>query len=189
MNYALARAGLPVHEPSELYQYLGPPIHETLVDHLRVPAKLVEPIVAAYRERYAEFGLDETVVFDGVPELLRGLQGRVPLAVATSKVRTIVGPLLSHFGLLDLFDFVGAPSPDVTNESKAQTIESTLIGLGGPVTPVMIGDRFYDVDGARAHGIPTVGVLWGVGGEAELRAAGAEWLVASPDEIPGVLGL
>jgi phosphoglycolate phosphatase len=53
----------------------------------------------------------------------------------------------------------------------------------------MIGDRFYDVDGAREHGIPTVGVLWGVGGEAELRAAGAEWLVARPDEIPGLLGL
>jgi phosphoglycolate phosphatase len=189
MNHALASVGLPTHAPEDLYQYLGPPIHETLTEHLGVPTELVEPIVALYRQRYAEFGLQESTVFEGIPELLRDLHGGVPLAIATSKVRVIVGPLLEHFGLLQLFDFVGAPSPEAINESKAQTIASALVGLGGPKRPVMIGDRFYDVEGAREHGIPTVGVLWGVGGEEELRAAGAQWLVSQPGEIPRVLGL
>jgi phosphoglycolate phosphatase len=53
----------------------------------------------------------------------------------------------------------------------------------------MVGDRFYDVDGAREHGIPTIGVLWGVGTEQELRDAGAVALVATPAEIPSLLAL
>jgi phosphoglycolate phosphatase len=61
--------------------------------------------------------------------------------------------------------------------------------LGGPAAALMIGDRFYDVDGAAEHGIPTIGVLWGVGSEQELREAGAVALVATPAEIPPLLDL
>lgn len=189
MNHALGAVGLPTHPPEELHRYLGPPLHQTLLEHLDVPAELVEQIVALYRARYAECGLQESVLFAGVDELLRSLHGRVPLAVATSKVATIVAPLLSHFGLLSLFDFVAAPSPDAVNEPKAETVASALAGLGGPTRAVMVGDRCYDVEGAREHGIPTVGVLWGVGGEVELRDAGAWALVQRPDQIPTLLRL
>ena len=48
----------------------------------------------------------------------------------------------------------------------------------------MWGDRKHDVIGAGRHGIPTIGALWGYGGEAELRAAGAAALCARPDEVP-----
>jgi len=37
--------------------------------------------------------------------------------------------------------------------------------------------------------IPTIGVLWGVGSEQELREAGAVALVATPAEIPPLLDL
>ena len=189
MNYALAAIGQPQYAPQDLYQYLGPPIHQTLVEHLDVPVELVERCIELYRERYVAVGMDETEVFAGVPELLRDLHGRVPMAVATSKVLTLAEPLLEKLGLLALFETVAAPAPETVNESKAATIASALTALGGPATPLMIGDRFYDVDGAREHGIPTIGVLWGVGSEQELRDAGAVALVAAPAEIPPLLGL
>jgi phosphoglycolate phosphatase len=189
MNYALATVGLAERAPEDLYQYLGPPLHETLVEHLGVPTELVERCIELYRERYVAVGMDETEVFNGVPELLRSLHGRVPMAVATSKVSTLAEPLLEKLGLLELFETVAAPAPDTVNESKAATITSALVALGGPATSIMIGDRFYDVDGARAHGIPTIGVLWGVGSEQELRDAGAAALVATPAEIPTLLNL
>jgi phosphoglycolate phosphatase len=189
MNHALAAIGQRQREPEDLYQYLGPPIHETLIDHLGVPLELIDRCIEIYRERYATVGLDETVVFDGIPELLHGLHGRVPLAVATSKVVTLVTPLLEKFGLLELFDTVAAPAYGAVNESKAQTIGSALAALRAPSRPVMVGDRFYDIDGAREHGIPTIGVLWGVGSEQELRDAGAAELVATPAQIPPLLNL
>ena len=53
----------------------------------------------------------------------------------------------------------------------------------------MVGDRRFDVEGAHAHGLPCIGVLWGIGSEEELRAAGADALVATPGElVDAVLG-
>jgi phosphoglycolate phosphatase len=51
----------------------------------------------------------------------------------------------------------------------------------------MVGDRRYDVEGAHAHGLACIGVLWGIGDERELRAAGADTVVFDPAELPGVL--
>ena len=48
----------------------------------------------------------------------------------------------------------------------------------------MWGDRKHDVVAARAHAIPTIGALWGYGGEQELTAHGAAVLCASPAEVP-----
>jgi phosphoglycolate phosphatase len=47
----------------------------------------------------------------------------------------------------------------------------------------MIGDRKHDVIAAAAHGIPTVGVLWGFGGRRELEAAGAAMLIERADQL------
>lgn len=207
LNHALAAVGLPTHAPQELHQYLGPPMHETLMA-LSVPPELEEPVSALYRERYAAHGLEETVVYDGVRELLEHLSGQLPLAVATSKVRTLAEPLLEHLGLWELFDVVCAASPEVVSEPKSATVAAALAALGGRVdggrpaghdattgsapritAPIMIGDRRFDVEGAAVHGIPTIGVLWGAGSEQELRAAGAVALVREPAEIAALLGL
>lgn len=47
----------------------------------------------------------------------------------------------------------------------------------------MVGDRKYDVTGATALGIKTVGVLYGFGDETELLQAGAVHLVKTPQEL------
>jgi phosphoglycolate phosphatase len=52
---------------------------------------------------------------------------------------------------------------------------------------VMLGDRKHDVIGAMRHAIPTIGALWGYGGERELREAGAAALCAAPTEVPSLL--
>ncbi len=189
LNAALRAVGLQPHPPAELHRYLGPPIHETLVEHLGVPPELVDEIIARYRERYAGPGLQETTAFPGVLELLHALHGRVRLALATSKVQTLAEPLLERLGVRELFEVVAAPLPDAVNESKATTVATALRRLGGATAPVMVGDRRHDVEGAAAHGVPTIGVLWGVGSEAELREAGAWALVRQPEEIPALIGL
>ena len=52
----------------------------------------------------------------------------------------------------------------------------------------MIGDRRMDIEGARHHGMRNVGVLWGFGGEQELRDAGADHLVMSPARLGPLFG-
>ena len=48
---------------------------------------------------------------------------------------------------------------------------------------VMVGDTKFDVLGAKAHGIPTIGVTWGYGTLEELVEAGAAAIAHSPEEL------
>ncbi len=196
LNKALAGNGLPTHAPEELYKYLGPPIHDTLKD-LGIPEELGTKVIEDYRKHYIALGSEGSDVFDGMRELLAGLQGRLRLAVATSKARLLAVPLLEDLGLAGYFDEIVGPGAVDTDEPKAVTVGRALtllepvVGTTEAGTPraVMVGDRLFDVLGAGAHGIPTVGVLWGVGSADELTEAGAAALIEHPSELPALLSL
>jgi phosphoglycolate phosphatase len=51
----------------------------------------------------------------------------------------------------------------------------------------MVGDRKYDVIGARANGVFAVGALWGYGSREELDIAGAAALCERPSELDAVV--
>lgn len=189
VNYTLAALHRPERKPEELWRYLGPPTHQAFNELLDDDEQLVDEAVAIYRDHYARTSEATTLVYDGIPEMLRSLHGRVPLAVATSKIVNNAVMLLKHLGLADLFDAICGPLVSAVNEPKAVTVGQALTALGGPKHAVMVGDRCYDVVGGHAHGLPTVGVLWGAGSAAELREAGADAIVAAPDEIPPLLEL
>ena len=189
MNFALAAHGHRQREPEELIPYLGPPTRIALAELIGDDDRLISEMLATYREHYARTSTETTLVYDGIPELLRSLHGRVKLAVATSKIATSAVMLLEHLGLAGLFDVISGPAASALAEPKAVTVAAALTALGGPRQAVMVGDRLYDVEGAREQGLPTIGVLWGAGSEEELREAGAAAIVSSPDEIPPLLGL
>jgi phosphoglycolate phosphatase len=48
----------------------------------------------------------------------------------------------------------------------------------------MVGDRSFDILAARAHGLPSIGVTWGIGTAEELEDAGADRLIAAPAALP-----
>jgi phosphoglycolate phosphatase len=188
VNAALVAHRLPVRPDAELSQYLGPPLYGTF-ERLAGPGPIVQSCVDAYRKRYAAVAAAETSVFPGMRDVLELAAATLPLVVATSKAAALAEPLLAALGLRDLFVAVIGPSLDAAHERKAVTIERAMSGLTPGCRAVMVGDRHYDVVGASEHGIPTIGVLWGIGTEQELRDAGAEELVRSPDELIPVLGL
>jgi phosphoglycolate phosphatase len=190
MNAALVAHGEPPRAPEDLYPWIGPPIHEAFETLLEGDVGAADELVRRYRARYREHSAEESDVVPGIPEALEALHGRVPLSVATSKPKALAVPLLEALGLARFFDAITGPSMEARSEPKAITLDRALQILprrrrSGP--PMMVGDRLHDVDAAHAHGVRCVGVLWGIGDEAELRAAGADVLVGDPAELPGVL--
>jgi phosphoglycolate phosphatase len=182
VNAALAAAGVPARRPADLHRYLGPPLHATFVE-LTGDAALAQGCLDAYRARYREHAAAETTVPEGMADAIAALAARMPLAVATSKPLALSAPLLEALGLLAHFAVVEGPSLEARAEPKAETIGRALLGLPDGASAVMVGDTRFDVIGAHAHGLPCVGVLWGIGTEAELREAGADALVGSPAEL------
>ena len=47
----------------------------------------------------------------------------------------------------------------------------------------MIGDRKYDINGAKKMGIDSIGVTYGYGSQEELQAASANYIVDTVEEL------
>jgi phosphoglycolate phosphatase len=186
MNHALVSRGHAVREETVLHRYIGPPLFEAFSELTGEPvgSPEVAALVTAYRERYAVASLRDSLMVEGIEPVLEALGGSYTLAVATSKPRAFAVPLLDVLGLSRHFAYIAGPELDSTMEPKAETVRVALGRVGGPPA-VMIGDRSHDIEGARANGIPVVGVAWGIGEADELAAADA--FVSAPGELPAVV--
>ncbi|HEY8375312.1 MAG TPA: HAD hydrolase-like protein [Nannocystis sp.] len=193
-NHALQAVGRPPRPLSELRALIGPPIEESVATLLGTDdPQEVTRFMEHYRERYEATAVQETRPAEGLAEVLAALSADHALAVATSKREVYARPILDALGVAEYFGGPGAPwifgRSLAPGETKATVIgRAVAVAFGGRAEGlVMVGDRRFDVHGAAAHGIPTIGVLHGMGTEEELRAAGARWLVADLRGVPGLI--
>jgi phosphoglycolate phosphatase len=189
VRYALEKMGVPAMDGEQLRRFIGPPLLDSFRDLCGFDPAEVTVAIAAYREYYATDGQYENSVYDGIPELLTSLRdaGRT-LAVATSKAEVFASSILDHFALTEHFTTIVGSELDGRRTAKADIITEALARLDRPTAgTVMIGDRSHDVRGAAAVGVGSIGVLWGYGDDAELTAAGADALAATPAELLGQL--
>ena len=195
LSAAFRSAGLGPLDEATVRPLIGPPLEATVP--ALVAARGGEPartpaMLADYRRRYRETSAALTDVVAGVPDALDGLRAAGwRLALCTSKPMSAASPLVDALGLDRWLDARFAPLPDAGEaEPKTLTLGRGVADVGADVRGAgwMVGDRSYDVAAGRLHGLRTCGVLWGTGDLAELEGAGAEVVVASPDELPGALG-
>jgi phosphoglycolate phosphatase len=189
VNAALADHGLPARPADELHRYLGPPLHRTFAALVPEAGEAeLDALVLGYRARYRAVMASESTLFPGIADTLAELAGALPMVVATSKAQALAEPLLEALGVARFFGAIVGPSLQARDEAKSLTIARALEGLPHARRPVMVGDRKFDVLGARAHELPCIGVLWGIGSERELRDAGAAALASAPADLPELLG-
>lgn len=187
IEHGLRAQGVAAPPAAELVRFIGPPLIDAFAE-LAGP-DLSAACLESYRERYVHSSLDETAVVPGALEALAEVAARVPVAVATSKPRAFAEPLCERLGLAEHLTAIAGPELEAPDEVKTVTVARALraLGLRPRAAAPLVGDRSHDVEAARANGLPCVGVLWGIGDEAELRAAGAQAIVATPDRLMGAL--
>ena len=184
-RYALQKLSLPLPPEETLRKFIGPPLLGAFTDLCGLDQETALQCVYWYRERYREIGWFENRVYDGIPEALRQLKSKGKrLFVATSKPEPFAIRILEKFGLAPDFDLIAGSLLDNSRSQKAEVL--TFLMETASISPddaVMIGDRFYDVNGAKEVGLPCVGVLYGFGDANELSEAGACQLVSTPQEL------
>lgn len=185
---ALEALGRTPPPAADLTWIIGPPLRQSFAEALGAAGD-PEEALSIYRGRYSTEGLFEAAVYDGVRETLAKLDaGGTRLFLCTSKPVVYAGRILRHFDLHRHFEGVYGAELDGRYEDKGDLIAHILEDRGLDAGDCgMWGDRRHDVVAARRHAIPTLGALWGYGGERELRDAGAAALCASPGEVPGAL--
>lgn len=185
--YALERFGLPIPPREKLRYFVGPPLHESFIKQ-GVPADRAEEAVTVYRERYVPTGMFENTPYPGVRELLEALKAeKYTLFVASSKPEWMCVEILQHFDLAKYFDQICGATMDTSRTNKDAVIAYLLELNGISDKTIMVGDTKFDVIGAKAHGIPTVGVSWGYGSIEEMEQAGASAIACSMEELKQLL--
>jgi phosphoglycolate phosphatase len=180
VNHALATNGAAPRPEAELHAFLGPPLHPTFTR--LAGAALADACVEAYRERYRTHAAAESAVFPGLADALDALDDE--LIVVTSKPQALAEPLLDAVGLRPRFAAVFGPALAECAEPKSATLARAL---REHAPRALVGDRSFDVLAAREHSLRAIGVLWGIGSEAELRAAGADAIAATPPDLVPLL--
>ena len=142
-------------------------------------------VCAAYDAAYEADPLYKTTAYDGVHAILDALKAEgLRLAVCSNKPDNVVRGVIERVFAPDTFDYVrgaidgGAVKPDPT---LALEIAAKLGAR--PDECLFIGDTNVDIFTAKNAGMTSIGVLWGFRDRAELQEAGADYIIASPEEI------
>lgn len=180
---ALNHFGIPVPDRQAMRVFVGPPLRDTFLK-FGIREEDIEEAIQVFRSRYTTIGKFENFPYPGIPELLRSLkEAGHSLYVATSKPEVMAVEIMEKFELSAYFDLICGALLDQSRDSKAAVIAYLLEQIGGVERAVMVGDTAFDVIGAAAHGIPTIGVSWGYGKVEDMEKAGAAAIANSPQEL------
>lgn len=189
VQYALRSFGIEEPDLDKLEPFIGPPLKDSFMEFYGFDDKKAEAAIEKYRERFRDVGLYENAVYAGIENMLYNLKTNgMHMAVASSKPTVYVEKILEHFKIKQYFEVVVGSELDGSRVNKEEVVQEALRQLfkNKPVEKdkvYMIGDRKFDVEGARAQGIEAVGVSYGYGSIEELKEAQADYIVRSVPEL------
>lgn len=176
--YTLEKLGVPAPPRDSLKSFVGPPLLDEFRRVFGFDDETAREAVRLYREYYPQKGIYEQTPIDGALELLKELHALgIKICLATSKPREYAEKILGIFGFESYFGGVFGASFDGKISAKADVIALALRETGAlPENTLMVGDRFYDVDGAHACGVRCAGVLCGFGTRREFVECNADFV-------------
>ena len=182
IQYGLSKMGIIENDLEKLTSFIGPPLSQSFMEYYNFSKEEAKQTLQFYRERFSVTGLFENEVYDGIEELLKNLkQSNYRLAVATSKPTVFAKRILDHFKLSQYFEIIVGSELDDTRSAKGEVIAEVLkqMNIEDKSQCVMIGDRKYDLIGARENNIDSIGVTYGFGSRQELEDASPTYIVDS----------
>lgn len=194
VQYALHQMNIEEPDIDRLEPFIGPPLEDSFTEFYHMSKADAGKAVVHYRERFSAIGLFENKVYDGIPRMLQRLkEAGCYLAVASSKPGVFVDRILKHFHLDSYFDVVVGSELDGRRSRKEEVVEEALTqmyaldGQGNNAalrhSTAMVGDRVFDMNGAKAFGLHGVAVSYGYAPEGELERSGADYIAATVGEL------
>ena len=188
--YALSRFGITVEDRTTLYPYIGPPLRDSFRDYHGLSEEDTEQAILYYREYYSTKGIYQNDIMPGMEQAFWTLRKHgCHLYVATSKPELYAKQILEDLKLDGYFDIIAGSTFDKARDTKAAVIEYLITSIAAnQIKPavddiIMVGDRKFDVLGAREFGIDTIGVLFGYGSKEEFDACACRYVATDAKEM------
>lgn len=183
---AMKEMGLEIPQGAQLRQVVGPPLRYSFHDLLNVPSERLDEAADRYAHIFRSEGMYRYSVYPGIRTMLRVLkENGIYVALASSKPQELCERILRHYGLRHFFDRVIGETDSHAKLGKPEMIRRALPEHYRRAA--MVGDRLYDMEGAKAAGVDGVGAVYGCGSVEELQNAGATLLVSDADELRELL--
>lgn len=194
VNAALRAHELPRVTPSVIHALMGMPLAQMFVKLVPIPLRDGVPTASLmrwYRVHFADLGAPRVRLLPGVLPLLDALAAAaVPLAIATSRERSSLIPLMSQLGLRGRFAAIATCDDVAQGKPHPETLLRVLRACDcAPEAAWMVGDTSFDVGMAVAAGVPVIGLTHGSHDRARLAAAGATHIFDDPDPLLRLWGL
>lgn len=190
MHYAFEQDGRERASDDEVRKLIGPPLNEMFEALWQTKDdETISRGVKLFREYYAEHGVDECCLYDGVPNMLRCLSAAgIKLYIVSSKPAVFIEKIAVRYDIKKYFTAMTAVGLQVKDLSKAERMgllmkERNIL----PEEVVMVGDRPEDILAAKANSVRAVGVTYGFGTKDELIKAGCWKLVDELIEMEQLL--
>lgn len=189
VKYAIEEMGFSPLPDSRLRTFIGPPVFKSFKRELGMNDEQAAKAVEKYRERYSESGIFKLRVYDGIEDLIKELKNSgIKVAIASSKPEKFVMRLIDYLKISHLIDFIAAPESDKAPEGKTVLVERAVNHFGVSKTrALMVGDRYFDIDGANGAGVESIGVTFGYGSREELINAGSTYLADNAEDIRKII--
>jgi phosphoglycolate phosphatase len=184
IRYALRELNLSIADNIDLTRYIGPPLLGSF-EELCKDKQQANRALEYFRQRFTTHGLYENRLYDGITEALSELASQQhAIYVVTSKPTIFAIRIIEHFKLAVYFKDVYGSDLDGSRADKTELIAHVLEQRScSSEHTVMIGDRRFDIQGAKNNGILAIGAVWGHGTEQELINADADTLCEHPGEL------
>lgn len=187
--YAMTEVGYPITADKVTTNVIGPPIADCLRAYYGFSVEEANRALAIYREYYKKGALFNNNLYEGVIPMLKALKEKgLSLYLATGKPLCFSVPICERFGIAPFMTDFFATGLDGSYGDKPSLLAHILQTCNLKAEDgVMVGDRRYDMEGASANRMDSVGVLWGYGDREELQSAGATYFAKDAKELTEIL--
>lgn len=190
IQYSLASFGIKEDNLDNLTRHIGPPLIDTFRAYYGFDENKTKLAVMKFKERFEDIGWCENEVYEGMEDMLKAFQlvGKT-LIVATSKPEYMAKKILDHFNLSQYFTDICGSERDGSRSKKHEVIQYAIDknAIKNKEDIIMVGDRSYDILGAKRVGIQSIGVLYGFGCLTEFEDANADFIVQTVSELHDVV--
>lgn len=189
LEYALSQLKVQPPDLDDYTLYIGPPLIDTFLNLCGLGIEEAEQGAQFYRDFYNSNGKYMNKVYEGIPEVLEKLKSMgAKLAVCTSKYEKFAEEIIKILNLENSFDAVCGSNLDGSRKDKRDLIPYAVETLGGSFEAdrektVMLGDTWFDAQGARLCNVDFIGVKYGYGSIEAMQHQGACAFAETPGEL------
>lgn len=188
--YALNKFGIKVKNLDDLTVFIGPPLIDSFMKYYNMSLDDAKLAVKFYRERFQVNGILECELYKNVEETLKKLKKENKiLLIATSKPEDFTNSILKRLDIYKYFDLIVGATLDGSRGEKSGVIKYALdqINIIDLSEVIMVGDRMFDIFGAKKNNIDSIGVSYGYAIDNELFESNPTFIVNDIEDIIDII--